>query len=164
MNRPVSEAELDAANPKPHVLPEDLDAQIKDVKFSQFDLLTVCVITMQNGFLVTGESACAYAENFNEEIGQRIALENAKQKMWPLLGYELKSKVHAEQTPPVETTPLERVQIELAELESRTNKLQEFVSTGKVHNLSDGQQRLILNQLQVMHAYHQILTERIEIW
>ena len=164
MNRPVSEAELDAANPKPRVLPEDLEAQIKTVSYMQVNLLTVCAIEMQNGFMVTGESACAYPENFNEEIGQRIALENAKQKMWALLGYELKSKVHAEQTPPVKTTPLERVQIELAELEDRTNKLQEFVSTGKVHDLSDGQQRLILNQLQVMHAYHQILTERIEIW
>jgi len=44
-------------------------------------LLTFCVITLQNGFTVTGESACASPENFNAEIGRKIAYENAKQKI-----------------------------------------------------------------------------------
>ena len=58
-------------------------------------LLTFCVLLLRNGFTVTGESACASPENFNAEIGRKIARENAKQKIWPLLGYELRSKLSA---------------------------------------------------------------------
>ena len=47
------------------------------------DLLTFCVLVLQNGFTVTGESACASPENFDAEIGRRIARENAVQKICP---------------------------------------------------------------------------------
>ena len=57
------------------------------------ELLTFCVLVLRNGFTVTGESACASPENFDPEIGRRIARENAKQKIWPLMGYELKTKL-----------------------------------------------------------------------
>ena len=60
-------------------------------------LLTFCVLTMRNGFTVTGESACASPENFDVQIGRAIARENAVQKIWPLLGYELKTKLAAEE-------------------------------------------------------------------
>ena len=56
-------------------------------------LLTFCVLVLRNGFTVTGESACASPENFNPEIGRRIARENAVSKVWPLLGYALKQKL-----------------------------------------------------------------------
>jgi len=58
-----------------------------------FDLLTFCVLKLKNGFTVTGESACASPENFDAEIGQKIARENAVQKIWPLMGYELKCRL-----------------------------------------------------------------------
>ena len=54
-------------------------------------LLTFCVLVMQNGFTVTGESACADPENFDAEIGRKIARENAVQKVWPLMGWELRT-------------------------------------------------------------------------
>lgn len=57
------------------------------------NLLTFCVLELRNGFTVTGESACASPENFDAEIGRKIARENAKQKIWPLMGYELRSKI-----------------------------------------------------------------------
>lgn len=53
-------------------------------------LLTFCVIVLKNGFTVTGESACASPENYQQDIGERIALANAKQKIWPLMGYALR--------------------------------------------------------------------------
>lgn len=56
-------------------------------------LLTFCVLVLRNGFTVTGESACASPENFDAEIGRRIARGNAVQKIWPLMGYELRSKL-----------------------------------------------------------------------
>lgn len=60
----------------------------------QLDLLTFCVIVLKNGFTVTGESACASPENFNAEIGQKIAYENARNKIWELEGYLLKEKLY----------------------------------------------------------------------
>ena len=57
-------------------------------------LLTFCVIELRNGFTVTGESHCASPENFNAEIGRKIARQNAVAKIWPLMGYELKERLH----------------------------------------------------------------------
>lgn len=57
------------------------------------DQLTFCVLVLRNGFTVTGESACASPENFDAEIGRKIARQNAVQKIWPLMGYELRSKL-----------------------------------------------------------------------
>ena len=56
-------------------------------------LLTFCVLVLRNGFTVTGESACASPENFNAEIGRRIARENAVNKIWPLLGFRLRDQL-----------------------------------------------------------------------
>lgn len=57
-------------------------------------LLTFCVLVLENGFTVTGESACASPENFNEEIGRKIAYDNAIDKVWLLEGYLLKQNLH----------------------------------------------------------------------
>lgn len=57
------------------------------------ELLTFCVLVLNNGFTVTGESACASPENFDSEIGRKVARANAVNKIWPLMGYELKSRL-----------------------------------------------------------------------
>ena len=59
-------------------------------------LLTFCVLTLKNGFTVTGESACASPGNFDAEIGRKIARENAVNKIWMLEGYLLKQKLSEE--------------------------------------------------------------------
>ena len=56
-------------------------------------LLTFCVLTTRNGFTVTGESACASPENFDADIGRKIARQNAVAKVWPLMGYALKNQL-----------------------------------------------------------------------
>jgi len=58
-------------------------------------LLTFCVLVLRNGFTVTGESACASPENFDAEIGRKIARAAAVNKIWPLMGYALKEKLSA---------------------------------------------------------------------
>lgn len=60
---------------------------------AELNLLTFCVLVLRNGFTVTGESACASPENFDAEVGRKIARANAVQKIWPLMGYELRSKL-----------------------------------------------------------------------
>ncbi len=56
-------------------------------------LLTFCVLVLRNGFTVTGESACASPENFDAELGRKIARQNAVGKVWPLMGYALKEQL-----------------------------------------------------------------------
>ncbi len=96
----------------PRVTPRDIEANIASEHYftaadgvygagngvakerpSCLSLLTFCVLVLRNGFTVTGESACASPENFNADIGRKIARENAVNKIWPLMGYELKSKL-----------------------------------------------------------------------
>lgn len=60
---------------------------------AELKLLTFCVIVLKNGFSVTGESACASPENFDEGIGRKIARENAVNKIWMLEGYLLKERL-----------------------------------------------------------------------
>ena len=100
----------------PRVTPADIEANIADeLYFTALDgyagtqpgtsedyrhgrinsqtlgLLTFCVLVLRNGFTVTGESACASPENFDAEIGRKIARQNAVQKIWPLMGYSLRT-------------------------------------------------------------------------
>lgn len=98
----------------PRVTPGDLDGNIASEHFftardgllgatgtyrpegrsiPSLDFLTFCVLVLRNGFTVTGESACASPENFDAEIGRRIARQNAVAKVWPLMGYELRTQL-----------------------------------------------------------------------
>ncbi len=101
----------------PRITPEDIEANITSEHYFTADdgaqgafnrvdknfggiptpeslrLLTFCVLVLKNGFTVTGESACASPENFDAEIGRKIARKNAVAKVWPLMGYELKSRL-----------------------------------------------------------------------
>jgi hypothetical protein len=63
-------------------------------KYASLACLTFCVLVLRNGFTVTGESACASPENFDAELGRKIARQNAVSKMWPLMGYELRQSLY----------------------------------------------------------------------
>ena len=78
----------------PRITLDDIEATIKDTMFYTFPgtTLTVCCLTLINGFNVTGESACASIENFDQEVGERLALEQAKNKIWSLEGYLLRQR------------------------------------------------------------------------
>lgn len=80
----------------PRLTPALIDEKIINEQYHVFSgtTLTVCVLHLENGFTVTGESACASAENFDEEIGRKIARENAREKIWQLEGYVLREKVN----------------------------------------------------------------------
>ncbi len=80
----------------PRLTPSAIDSVIAKSEYHVFPgtTLTVCCITLENGFTVTGESAAASPENFNEEIGREIAFKNAREKIWALEGYLLKQTLH----------------------------------------------------------------------
>jgi hypothetical protein len=84
----------------PRLTPALIDAAIASEDYHVFpgSCLTVCCLTLQNGFNVVGESACASPENFDAELGRRIARDNARNKIWTLEGYLLKQKLHEGKT------------------------------------------------------------------
>lgn len=96
MSEKAIEAAIVAAGKvAPRVTPGCVDAAIVAEAFHVFagTTLTVCALTLRNGFTVTGESAAASPENFDPEIGRRIARDNARQKIWALEGYLLRERL-----------------------------------------------------------------------
>ena len=84
----------------PRLTPELIDAAIEAEDYHVFPAtcLTVCCLTLRNGFTVTGESACASPENFDVELGQKIAKKNARDKIWALEDYLLREKLSTAST------------------------------------------------------------------
>lgn len=93
IEKEIQEKNLNA----PRLTPDLIDAAIKEEDYHVFEktCLTVCCLTLRNGFTVTGESACASPENFDAEIGRKIARDNARNKIWMLEGYLLKERLAA---------------------------------------------------------------------
>lgn len=78
----------------PRLTPEKIDSVIFDAEYHVFNgKLTVCCLTLINGFTVTGESSCVSLENYDKELGEKIAYKNARDKVWMLEGYLLQSKL-----------------------------------------------------------------------
>lgn len=80
----------------PRITPKDIESAIVKEQFHVFEgsTFTSCLLTLTNGFTVHGESACASVENFDVELGKKIARDNAKNKIWMLEGYLLRQKLH----------------------------------------------------------------------
>lgn len=84
-------------SPAPRVTKEYIDSRIIEVSFARIgETLTHCLLTIDNGFIVSGESACVNAVNYNKEIGEKIAYDNAFNKLWPLFGFLLAEERCAE--------------------------------------------------------------------
>ncbi len=83
----------------PRITPADLDANIADVEIVKHvtkagKVLRWAVLTTRNGFAVAGKpSASVSVENDNAEIGEKVAIANSRDELWPLMGYELQSKL-----------------------------------------------------------------------
>lgn len=88
----------------PRITPDHIDACIVKEQYHVFEgtTVTVCLLHLPNGFTVDGISACASPENFNPEIGRKIARQNAREKIWLLEGYLLKQRLHEASQIPVD--------------------------------------------------------------
>lgn len=80
----------------PRLKPTDIDSAIVDQAYYQFPgtTVTVCCLTLKNGFNVVGHSAAASPENFKLEIGKHVAFTDARNKIWELEGYLLRERLH----------------------------------------------------------------------
>jgi len=103
MTKPeMTQEQLDeklANRPAVSVTKEKMDAKIKDVSYARNGVHTICYITLENGFIVHGSSACAHPDNYDKDIGEKIAYDNAFRQIGPLEGYLLKEQLfRAEET------------------------------------------------------------------
>lgn len=90
------EAEIQAKGLNaPRLNPAHIDAQITAEAYHVFPgtTLTICALTLKNGFHIVGKSAAASQFNFDAEIGRKIARDNARNKIWALEGYLLRAKL-----------------------------------------------------------------------
>lgn len=96
MNETEIEAEIQAKGLNaPRLTPDLIDQTINSEQYHVFagTTLTVCALTLRNGYIVTGESAAASPENFDQAIGRKIARDNARNKIWALEGYLLRERL-----------------------------------------------------------------------
>lgn len=142
---------------------------------AELRLLTFCVLTLRNGFTVTGESACASPENFDAEIGRKVARDNAVQKIWPLMGYALKEQLARDATrceaaatishqpgPFAAFAPhQQRVLDEKADLDGKLAKLLACFDTTIFASLDAEEQDRMREQAVIMQEYSDVLGARI---
>lgn len=77
----------------PRVTEESIKAKIDDVRYTYHATTTICVITMKNGFKFIGSSTPAASANFDAEIGERYAYDNAFRQIWTHEGYLLRENL-----------------------------------------------------------------------
>ncbi len=79
----------------PKVTHEDLDDAIDSHNFVTVDNVTICVISLHNGYTLTGiNEGSVDPRNFDREIGEKMSYDLARSKLWPLLGFALAEKLH----------------------------------------------------------------------
>lgn len=92
----ATEAESAANATAPRVTLESMQGKIVSEDYIVHEgILTICILKMQNGFYVVGESAPASPANFNAELGRKFAYENAIRQLWKLEGYSLRDTLAA---------------------------------------------------------------------
>lgn len=85
----------------PRLSPEELDRNIIHSAFVKHvsaggQVLRWCVLTTKSGYAVTGKPSVSVSpENDDQEVGEAVAFANARNELWPLMGYVLKERLAA---------------------------------------------------------------------
>lgn len=81
----------------PRLKPESLELKIIEEKYIKLsERMMICILILENGYEVIGESSCIDPKNFDEGIGKQVSKQNAINKFWPIEGYLLKEKIYQE--------------------------------------------------------------------
>lgn len=104
----VTDAESAAVAKAPRVSLDDIDENIVGIHYitgeqaaravgddpahTSLSVFTMCLVVLQNGYVVVGHAAPAVEANFNPALGRKFAYEDAIRKIWPLMGYELRQR------------------------------------------------------------------------
>lgn len=144
----------------PRVTIEQVEAAIREETYTVLPdgRTTICQLTLDNGFTVDGHSACVSKENFNAEIGNKFAREEAIKKVWGYLGFRLSDQLMLE-----EGSFLQRLHRERGELELRTLRLGQFIESNPLFDaLTPADKEDLRSQFTVMRQYLSILNNRVE--
>lgn len=166
----VTEPDLAVKSVPPRITPAEIEAAIAaEYSFTVdkalqgcplmpcLEHVTVCVLVLKNGTKIVGvNEGPVSAANFDAEIGRRYAREKAIDQVWPLLGYELRSKLAA-----VPSTFQGRVLAEKTELEERIQKLVAFLGSPAYEALAEREKSLLVSQATAMQTYANVLVARI---
>lgn len=125
---------------------------------------TVCQLTLDNGFTVTGESACVHKDNFVKELGEQAAREKAIDKVWAFLGFRKAEELNKKEPP--KTTYLDRLIKERDELEKRVGILSDTLSDAPAYiqlrsTFHPVQEKLMREQLTCMRHLLTVLNQRL---
>ena len=79
----------------PRLTPDLIDSKISYCQYFRVDntTVTICAMVLKNGFTVVGKSAAVSMENFDSELGEKIAYDDAREQIWSLEGYVLKEQL-----------------------------------------------------------------------
>lgn len=66
---------------------EELEALINNIDYTHTGKMSICRLTLKNGFEIIGTSGVLDRKRFNAEIGEKYSYENAFNKLWELEGY-----------------------------------------------------------------------------
>lgn len=96
MDKKTEKAVETHASKAPRLAPDDIEAVIEKEYFHVVPgtTLTLCVLTLHNGFNATGQSAAVSPDNFDERLGRKYAREDAVRQIWQLEGYLLRQRLH----------------------------------------------------------------------
>ena len=146
----------------PRITEEHLDNLIRNVVFHDTPgtTLTLCVLELVNGFTVVGQSACVVKALYNKDLGQELALKDARSKMWQLEGYALAVKLY--EAKDKGTTFIDRVKNERDELNAKALKLNAFILSDEFRDLQEVDQEDLIEQANHMSAYRNVLDKRID--
>lgn len=161
----VSEVELQAKAVAPRVTLDQINALMANVSVRyerpEGTTSTFAHVYLGTFYLASGHSACISVENYDQEIGERIARGNAIKKatdqLWQLEGYALFKLLN-----PAPTTHVQRMDLELNVLEERIGKLSAFLQTQIFKDLPVEDRDLMLTQLHAMDTYAVALKARRE--
>ncbi len=96
LSRPEADAVVDTKT-APRVTADSIKAKIRHVSYIVHEHLTLCILELENGFFVVGQSAPASPANFDADVGKRYSYDQAFNKVWELEGYALRCRLHDEQ-------------------------------------------------------------------
>ena len=150
----------------PKVTPQQIEAAIVRETYTLLPngRTTVCQLTLidlgDSGFTVEGQSACVSRDNYNEELGNKIARQNALNEVWKVKGYELALELKRQRDRANETYK-ERLQREFSELTQRIGRLDSWIDSPSYHQLMLEEQEDQKEQLVLMKSYCEILDRRL---
>jgi len=146
----------------PRVTLDELKANIVDTEIVQHvsksgQVLRWAILTTRNGFAVTGRPSVSVSpENDNADIGNSVAIDNATNELWPLMGYALKEKQAA-----APTDYRERVRLERSSRAGELDKLRDFLKGEAFKALPAQSAHLLIEQEGVLQGLVDVLDRRI---